>query len=171
MKAPHSRTVKLDMASRLEMLEMVQTALAHVAQIAGFDEDATHYMSVAVREAVVNAMKHGNATSEDKRAVDLSPGPEAARGERPGPRVFHPEPTPRENLLSQRRDLLHASFMDEVSYISSRGGTLVKMVAPPELRNRRGFRRYLPGGTAHRCNGLPDQPWDLALAVLATWRF
>ena len=39
---------------------MVQTVLSHLACLVGFDEDATHYMSVAVRESVVNAIKHGN---------------------------------------------------------------------------------------------------------------
>ena len=40
----------------------------------GFDEDATHYMSVAVRESVVNAIKHGNGMNEAKR-VAVSPRP------------------------------------------------------------------------------------------------
>jgi serine/threonine-protein kinase RsbW len=137
MKTPHSRTVKLDVASRLEMLEMVQTALHHVAAIAGFDEDATHYMSVAVREAVVNAMKHGNAMSEDKRvAVILTLDPKqlevSVRDHGAG---FTPEEVPDplapENLLKAngRGIFFMRSFMDEVSYMfPPGGGTLVKMV-------------------------------------------
>jgi serine/threonine-protein kinase RsbW len=137
MKTPQSRTVKLDVASRLEMLEMVQTALHHVAGMAGFDEDATHYMSVAVREAVVNAMKHGNRMDEDKRvAVNLVLHPRrlevTVRDQGPG---FAPEDVPDplapENLLKAngRGIFFMRSFMDEVSYaFPAGGGTLVKMV-------------------------------------------
>ena len=66
---PDTRTVKLDVASRLEMLEVVQTVLAQVSTLVGFDEDAAHYLSVAVRESVVNAMKHGNKLDEAKRVL------------------------------------------------------------------------------------------------------
>lgn len=137
MKTPQSRTVKLDVASRLEMLEMVQTALHHVAGMAGFDEDATHYMSVAVREAVVNAMKHGNRMEEDKRvAVNLVLHPKrlevTVRDQGPG---FAPDDVPDplapENLLKAngRGIFFMRSFMDEVSYaFPAGGGTLVKMV-------------------------------------------
>jgi serine/threonine-protein kinase RsbW len=137
MKTPHSRTVKLDVASRLEMLEMVQTALHNVAVLAGFDEDATHYMSVAVREAVVNAMKHGNGMSEDKRvAVALVLQPKqlevSVRDHGTGfaPEAV-PDPLAPENLLKAngRGIFFMRSFMDEVSYsFPPGGGTLVKMV-------------------------------------------
>lgn len=137
MKTPQSRTVKLDVASRLEMLEMVQTALQHVAAMAGFDEDATHYMSVALREAVVNAMKHGNAMDEDKRvAVVLALDPKqlevSVRDHGTGfaPETV-PDPLAPENLLKAngRGIFFMRSFMDEVSYsFPAGGGTLVRMV-------------------------------------------
>ena len=60
MKTQSLRTIKLDIASRFEMLEMVQTILVRAAEMTGFDEDESHYLSVAVRESVVNAIKHGN---------------------------------------------------------------------------------------------------------------
>src|SRR5438093_12244788 len=69
MKRSPSRTVKLDIASRFDMLEMVQTVLTHLSGLAGFEEEATHYMSVAVRESVVNAIKHGNRGDEGKRVA------------------------------------------------------------------------------------------------------
>src|SRR3972149_5767656 len=61
------RAVTLDIASRFEMLDVVQTVLTQLCSIMGFGEDATHYMSVAVRESVVNAIKHGNKQDESKR--------------------------------------------------------------------------------------------------------
>src|SRR5512138_2294606 len=61
------RTVKLEIASRFEMLDVVQTVLLQICQLAGFNEEAQHYMSVAVRESVVNAIKHGNRQDTAKR--------------------------------------------------------------------------------------------------------
>jgi len=137
MKTPHSRTVKLDVASRLEMLEMVQTALSRVAEVAGFDEDSTHYMSVAVRESVVNAMKHGNGMDESKRvavAFILHPRHLEVRVQDQGT-GFSPEDVPDplapENLLKAngRGIFFMRSFMDDVSYSFPRGGgTVVRMV-------------------------------------------
>src|SRR5262245_64947421 len=66
-KAQQERTVTLDVSSRFEMLDIVQTVLVQCCGIVGFDEEAAHYMSVAVRESVVNAIKHGNKQDESKR--------------------------------------------------------------------------------------------------------
>src|SRR6185436_15673437 len=67
MKSHPSRTVRMEITSRFEMLDLVQTVLAHLTALVGFDEDAAHYISVAVRESVVNAIKHGNRGDETKR--------------------------------------------------------------------------------------------------------
>src|SRR5262245_44096009 len=69
MKSAEARTVRLDIASRIDMLEMVQAVLNHLSEVVGFDDDATHYMSVAIRESVVNAIKHGNKLDEGKRVT------------------------------------------------------------------------------------------------------
>jgi serine/threonine-protein kinase RsbW len=136
MKTP-TRTVKLEIASRYEMLEMVQTVLVHLSGIMGFEDDAAHYMSVAVRESVVNAMKHGNHLDESKRVeVGFVIHPNALevqiKDEGGG---FDPESVPspvaEENLLKAdgRGIFFMRSFMDEVTYsFPPKGGTLVKMV-------------------------------------------
>src|SRR4029453_5874048 len=78
MANPKGSTVTIDIASRLEMLETVQTVLGHVTSLVGFHEDASHYMSVAVREPVVNAIKTGNRGNEKKRVkVSFVIGPRA----------------------------------------------------------------------------------------------
>ena len=66
-KAADSRTVKLDVASRFEMLDLVQTVLLQLCAIVGFDDESTHHLNVALRESVVNAIKHGNRQDESKR--------------------------------------------------------------------------------------------------------
>jgi serine/threonine-protein kinase RsbW len=137
MKTSQSRTVKLDIASRFEMLDMVQTVLVHLAGLIGFEEDATHYMSVAVRESVVNAIKHGNQLDETKRVAVAFTIHDAALevevqdqglGFDPG---SVPDPVAEENLLKAygRGIFFMRSFMDEVSFsFLPRGGTVVRMV-------------------------------------------
>jgi len=134
---PDTRTVKLDVASRLEMLEVVQTVLAQVSTLVGFDEDAAHYLSVAVRESVVNAMKHGNKLDEAKR-VEVSFTMRARELEV----MIHdegagfdpdtvPDPLAPENLLKAygRGIFFMRQFMDDVSYsFPTKGGTVVTMV-------------------------------------------
>jgi len=136
-KASHPRTVKLDISSRFEMLEMVQTVLSHLGGMVGFDEDASHYMSVAVRESVVNAIKHGNRGDETRRVsitFTLLPAGLEVKVHDQGP-GFDPESVPNplaeENLLKAdgRGIFFMRQFMNEVSYsFPPKGGTVVKMV-------------------------------------------
>jgi serine/threonine-protein kinase RsbW len=137
MKNSGLRTIKLDMASRFEMLEMVQTVLSRAAEMAGFDEEAAHYLSVAVRESVINAIKHGNRGDEGKRVtVVLASQPNALevrvqdQGEGFDPGAV-PDPLAEENLLKTdgRGIFFMRQFMDEVSYsFPPRGGTVVRML-------------------------------------------
>jgi serine/threonine-protein kinase RsbW len=137
MKRTPPRTVRIDIASRFEMLEMVQTVLSHVTGMLRLDEDSAHYVSVAIRESVVNAIKHGNRGDADKRvAVEflLHPGALEVTVQDEGPGfdpTAVPNPLDEENLLRAdgRGIFFMRSFMDEVSYaFPARGGTVVRMV-------------------------------------------
>lgn len=137
MKTNHTRTVKLDIASRFDMLDMVQTVLTHISGLVGFNEDATHYMSVAVRESVINAIKHGNRLDESKRVAlqfVIHPGALEVRVRDEGwgfDPTSVPSPVAEENLLKAdgRGIFFMRSFMDEVSYsFPVKGGTIVKML-------------------------------------------
>ena len=145
MKTSPQRTVKLDIASRYEMLEMVQTVLLRVTEAAGFDEETAHYMSVAVRESVVNAIKHGHQGDESKRVtVTLTADGDGVevRVQDQGPGFDPssvPDPLAEENLLKAdgRGIFFMRRFMDEVAYsFPPRGGTVVKMTkrAAPAAR-------------------------------------
>ena len=136
MNGASSRTIKLEIASRYEMLEMIQTVLEQIASMVGFGEEATHFMSVAVRESVVNAIKHGNQANPEKRvtltfvlsrsALDIQVQDEGLGFD---PRTI-PDPLAQDNLLkTDGRGIFYIrSFMDAVSYsFPSRGGTLVTM--------------------------------------------
>jgi serine/threonine-protein kinase RsbW len=135
-KTSEARTVRLDIASRFEMLEVVQTVLASLANLAGFDEDEAHYLSVALRESVVNAIKHGNKMDEKKRVhVSFTLGPKAldleVRDEGGGFEVANVlDPLAPENLLKAdgRGIFFMRSFVDEVRYsFPPGGGTVVHM--------------------------------------------
>ena len=122
----HSHTVRIEFGSAFDMLDFVQVVSDYVGRMAGLDDDALHWVSVAVRESVVNAIKHGNRHDESKRVmVEFTPVP-ADRPEELVIRVedegdgFDPEevadPLAPENILksSGRGIFLIRSFMDEV---------------------------------------------------------
>jgi len=68
------QTVRLDFHSTFEMLDFVQVVSEQIGRMAGLDEDARHWVNVAVRESVINAIKHGNAHDERKRVhVEFTP--------------------------------------------------------------------------------------------------
>jgi serine/threonine-protein kinase RsbW len=122
----HSHTVRLEFGSAFDMLDFVQVVSDHIGRLAGLDEDSLHWVSVAVRECVVNAIKHGNQNDESKRVVvefsNVPPhDPEelVIRVEDEGT-GFDPEeladPLAPENILksSGRGIFLIRSFMDDV---------------------------------------------------------
>ena len=136
------QTVRLDFDSTFEMLDLVQVVSDHIARLAGLDEEARHWVNVAVRESVINAIKHGNRNDTAKRVhVEFTPleGTAASQGvsirvrdEGPG---FDPEDVPDplapENLLkgSGRGIFLIRSFMDEmVLQRAAEGGMEMVMV-------------------------------------------
>ncbi|MCG6927550.1 MAG: ATP-binding protein [Acidobacteria bacterium] len=136
-EAPDRRIVKLDVATRIEMLDIVQTVLTQLCKIVGFEDETIHYLAVAVRESVVNAMKHGNGHDESKRVViqftllDQAIEVEVKdQGKGFEPREV-PDPLAPENLLKAygRGIFFMKQFMDEVTYeFPPRGGTVVRML-------------------------------------------
>jgi serine/threonine-protein kinase RsbW len=136
-KAEDDRTVKLDVASRFEMLDVVHTVLLQLCALLGFDDEAVHHMSVAVRESVVNAIKHGNRQDETKRVhVQFTVHDKALEVEvRDEGRGFDPaavaDPLAPENLLRAygRGIFFMRQFMDEVTHsFPPKGGTVVRML-------------------------------------------
>jgi serine/threonine-protein kinase RsbW len=118
--------IRLEFTSRFEMLDFVQVVSDHVARVAGLDEDALHWVSVSLRECVINAIKHGNQSDLSKHVfVDFETAASGAMSElrirvRDQGEGFDPEllanPLDPENLLksSGRGIFLIRSFMDDV---------------------------------------------------------
>ncbi len=136
-QASDSRTVKLDIASRFEMLDVAQTVLTQMCKLVGFEDETTHHLTVAVRESIVNAIRHGNAQDESKRVEVLFTLTDRSlevqvkdQGKGFDPEEV-PDPLAPENLLKTygRGIFFMRQFMDEVSYsFPSKGGTVVRMV-------------------------------------------
>jgi serine/threonine-protein kinase RsbW len=126
----------LDLGSRFENIELVQVVLRDALDQLGLDEDARHWVDVAVREAIANAIKHGNAQNPEKQVhVDLFLDGEdlvvKVGDEGPGfdPTQIH-DPLAPENLLrpNGRGIFYMKSFMDEIHYgTRPGGGTLVTL--------------------------------------------
>ena len=139
-------SVRLDFSSTFQMLDFVQVVCDHVGRLAGLDDDSVHWVGVAVRESVINAIKHGNAGDETKRVhleftpldPDTTPGlsvrvRDEGRGFDP---ADLPDPLAPDNLLksSGRGIFLIRSFMDTVDLRPAPEGgmevVMIKRAAP-----------------------------------------
>ena len=63
------RIVRLEFTSAFDMLDFVQVVNDHIGRGVGFDEDSIHWIGVAIRECVINAIKHGNQMNRDKKVA------------------------------------------------------------------------------------------------------
>jgi serine/threonine-protein kinase RsbW len=134
-------TVRLQIHSNFDMLDFVQVVSDRMGQLAGLDEDAIHWIGVAVRESVINAIKHGNredygkiVTVEFAMAPSADPSELVVRVLDQG-EGFDPEqiadPLAPENILksSGRGIFFMRSFMDDVTLRrAAEGGMEVRMV-------------------------------------------
>ena len=130
-------TSELSLPSRIDTVATAAAAVAEFIGRSGVSDDAAFGIDMAVREAVTNAVLHGNRQDE-KKTVDivLKSSPDAVEisvhDQGPG---FNPEdvpdPTATENILktSGRGIFFMRTFMDEVDWlIRPEGGTTVRML-------------------------------------------
>jgi serine/threonine-protein kinase RsbW len=129
-------TTELVLPSRLEAINDAARAAADFVRRSGLGEDAAYGVDLAVREAVTNAVLHGNRSDESK-AVEVgfrsTPGEIEItvrdRGEGFDPEAV-PDPTDPQNLLkaSGRGLLFMRTFMDALQWSRHpAGGTVVRM--------------------------------------------
>jgi serine/threonine-protein kinase RsbW len=122
--------------STLETVDKAEQAASQIASESGFGEDEVMQIAMAVREAAVNAVLHGNAYDPEKRVGleferttddlvitirDQGKGLDPAK---------IPDPLAPDNLLktSGRGIFLIRSFMDDVQINPSSAGTEVKLI-------------------------------------------
>jgi serine/threonine-protein kinase RsbW len=132
----------LAIGSRFENIELVQVVLKDRLRQLGMDEDTQDWVDLAVREALANAIKHGNAQNPDKQVhvdLDVEDDEVVIRVEDEGA-GFDPEqvgdPLDPANIrrTNGRGILFMKKFMDRIHYGSGPGGgtlvTLRKRVGP-----------------------------------------
>ena len=141
MERPRLRVVteeriELVLPSRIEAVADAAAAAAEIVSRAGFGDDALFGVDMAIREAVTNAVLHGNQQDETKTVeVTFNTSPEEIEisvrdmGEGFDPQDV-PDPTAEQNLLktSGRGIFFMRNFMDMVEWSRHpEGGTLVRM--------------------------------------------
>jgi serine/threonine-protein kinase RsbW len=124
------------LSSTLESVNTAEQKACEAAAGAGFDEEAQHHIAMAVREATVNAVLHGNAYDPAKKVLvsyettgdalvvtitDQGGGLDEAS---------LPDPLNPENLLKQsgRGIFLIRAFMDEVKIRKTNPGTEITLI-------------------------------------------
>ena len=130
-------TTELRFPSRISAVDDAAAAVSEFMNRLGIAEDVAFGVDMAVREAVTNAVVHGNKLDEAK-LVDLTL--------KQTPEVFEisvhdegsgfnpsevPDPTKDENILrtSGRGIFFMRNFMDEVEWLTDlNGGTSVRMI-------------------------------------------
>lgn len=136
-EAANGFTLTVSCGSRREWIDPMQTLAEQVFGLAGFDEEQGYWPVLAVREAVMNAVMHGNKERDDRSVrVEYSLSAEQIRidvtdqGEGFDPGQLH-DPLSSENLLREggRGVYLMRQFMDEVNFLfPDGGGTTISLV-------------------------------------------
>lgn len=128
--------VHVEVESRLENVELVQIALeSSLAQLQLSDDDA-HQIGTSIREAVANAIKHGNQGDASKLVrveLGIDHGDLLIRVQDQGVGFDEngvPNPLEPENLLRRngRGLLLMKQYMDQIEYtFQPENGTVLEM--------------------------------------------
>ena len=143
--------IEVMITSALENLDLIQTITDCVTVFMKFEEDVAHWIGMSVREAVTNAIQHGNKLDPGKK-VEVCYGMTAERlaiAVRDQGGGFQadeiPNPLEGDNLLkpSGRGIFYMRAFMDEVDFRTlTTGGTevhMVKLKAADILANESAF--------------------------------
>ena len=131
-------SVKLVIPSEIRLVDMVHEVSQILAELAGFTPDDALNVGLAVREAVINAILHGNK-KEPSRTVSIQLDVRQAggieikirdQGEGFDP-AGNPDPTDDDHVLnsSGRGILMIRAFVDDVGFRFKKGrGTEVTLV-------------------------------------------
>ena len=130
-------TTELRFPSRIEAVDEAAAAVAQFMNRLGIGEDIAFGVDMAVREAVTNAVIHGNKLDNAKEiGLKLRNTPEVFeisvhdQGSGFDPNEV-PDPTKDENILktSGRGVFFMRNFMDQVDWsVDPEGGTRVRMI-------------------------------------------
>jgi serine/threonine-protein kinase RsbW len=128
--------IVLWLSSRYENIELAQAALDHFCKERSIGEEEEHWIGIALREAVANAIKHGNRQDPQKRVL-LSISGEGDElqivvgdeGDGFDPQQLADPLAPENQLKTSGRGIFYIkTFMDDVSFSRGEmGGTVLTM--------------------------------------------
>ena len=136
MSKAQAGRLSLRLNSTMESVDEVEAAAEKLAADAGLDEDERFHVTMAAREAAVNAVLHGNEYDPAKRiAASFENTGDALvitisdQGKGLDPKTL-PDPRTPDNLLrgTGRGIFLIRSFMDEVHFRQLHPGTELTLV-------------------------------------------
>lgn len=146
MSGPSAGRLSYTLSSTMDSVGVVEAAADKLAEEAGLDEDQRFHVAMALREAAVNAVLHGNDYDPTKQITASFENTGSSlvfvitdQGKGLDPETL-PDPLAPENLLrgTGRGIFLIRSFMDEVHFRQLHPGTeltLVKHLAPASEAN------------------------------------
>jgi serine/threonine-protein kinase RsbW len=131
-----TKRVSYTLASTLESVNRAESLAAETAARVGFNEDDQSNIAMAVREATVNAVLHGNAYDPEKRVLVVYEMADDSlvitiTDEGKGLDLLNlPDPLAPENLMkgSGRGIFLIKAFMDEVKFRNTQPGTEITLI-------------------------------------------
>lgn len=137
-----SERIEITISSRFENIELVQVIAEDLCETAGLDDDGSHWIGMAVREAVANAIKHGNKLDVGKKVFAVFELKSsnlsimiADQGEGFDPTKIGDPLNPQNLMKTSGRGIFYMkTFMDRVDYVFSPSGgtelTMTKKLAP-----------------------------------------
>jgi serine/threonine-protein kinase RsbW len=133
------RRIHLSLASEYRNIDLVDSVTEACLRFAGFDEMTTEHMTLAIREAAANAIKHGNGQDPAKIAeviIDIDADTLSIRIRDQGEGFDTgdlPDPLAPENILkgTGRGIFLMRQLMDEVDFRYNGGSEVVLRKALP----------------------------------------
>lgn len=134
MNSSAERQLHLTIGSRFENIELVQMTVDEILREGGVSDENRHWIGLALREAVANAIKHGNHKDPVKQVeveVELAGDDLEIRVADEGP-GFDPDAVkdplaPENRFRADGRGIFYMrKFMDDVRYaFRPSGGTIV----------------------------------------------
>jgi serine/threonine-protein kinase RsbW len=132
-----AREAQLQLLSRYENIELAEEVLTELCRTASIDDEMVYWVGMALREALANAIKHGNKLNPEKRVhvhMEVKPGTLLRLVVEDEGEGFDSaeiaNPTDPQNLLrSSGRGIFYMrNFMDDVSFFpGDLGGTRIEL--------------------------------------------
>jgi serine/threonine-protein kinase RsbW len=133
-----AREARLQLLSSYETIELAEAALNEVCEAAEIHGETRYWAGMALREAMANAIKHGNKLNPDKRVyVEIVAAPHAHlrmvvedQGEGFDPALLDDPRDPENVLRTSGRGIFYIRhFVDEVVFSAAQdGGTRIELV-------------------------------------------